>query len=453
MLESRNKLRDLLAKPTARKISRINSKALSNSEHLSKLSKEIEHIWQGGKPHVKYRSNDRLFRCSRVWRYQFTRFCNLTAKTEAEEDNASDNPVRSSNKSNLGCYAGIKTLRTRSILLLLQSMTQSRSNLCGSSPKISKTWGSWRGLPPCDGFGNWFWSQNSQQLGKKLRRDLERAVEFDQSLLFKKTYEDGFSVAGGDPYAALIGDFEFSSSPDDISLLKKMSNVAAAGFCPFISAASSQMFGLDSFEQLSNPRDLEKIFDSSEYIPWRASVTMTLDSYRWHYHAPWRAYPMVPRPNRRRIQLRRMRDDPWRRHLETDHDKYCWMNAAYSMGTVLTRAFSEYGLHKHPWSRKRRYGKRLTQSHRYEWRRWSCTKIPYRDPITDRREADWANSASYRFVIIKHRLRCVLWFSNNSKSAKVWWSKHDCKCWNFYAPALHHGNLSHRALPKSDGAR
>src|SRR5690606_16735492 len=94
---------------------------------------------------------------------------------------------------------------------------------------------------------------------KELGRDLEKAVEFDQSQIFKKIYESEFGTAGGQPYAALIGDFEFSSHPDDVSLLTKMSNVAAAGFCPFISAASPGMFGFDSFTELSKPRDLEKI--------------------------------------------------------------------------------------------------------------------------------------------------------------------------------------------------
>ncbi len=180
---------------------------------------------------------------------------------------------------------------------------------------------------------------------KELTRDLEKAVEFDQSQIFKKIYESEFGTAGGEPYAALIGDFEFSSHPDDISLLSKMSNVAAAGFCPFISAASPRMFGFDSFTELSKPRDLEKIFDSAEYIQWRSfrdsedSRFVTLTMPRVLARAP---YGKSTRPidafNFEEIEPT---DDG--RARAADHDDYCWMNAAYAMGTTITRAFAEYG--------------------------------------------------------------------------------------------------------------
>src|SRR5690554_7123210 len=77
-------------------------------------------------------------------------------------------------------------------------------------------------------------------------------------------------MAGGEPYGCMIGDFEFTNHPEDIDLLTNMSNVAAAGFCPFISAAGAGMFGFDSFTELSKPRDLGSIFEAQEYIKWRS---------------------------------------------------------------------------------------------------------------------------------------------------------------------------------------
>ena len=74
---------------------------------------------------------------------------------------------------------------------------------------------------------------------RELFKDLDRAVEFDQSQLFKKLYENEFGTPGGEPYGALIGDYEFTNHPEDIDMLRKMSNVAAAAFCPFISAAGA----------------------------------------------------------------------------------------------------------------------------------------------------------------------------------------------------------------------
>lgn len=214
--------------------------------------------------------------------------------------------------------------------------------------KLQKLEGSWRGLNHLV-----MNSETSSQLKirmlnlskKELTKDLEKAVEFDQSQTFKKIYESEFGIAGGEPYAALIGDYEFSGHPDDLDLLTNMSNIAAAGFCPFISAAAPEMFGFDSFTELSKPRDLEKIFDSAEYIKWRSfrdsedSRFVTLTMPRVLARLPYgSATKPIEAFNFEEASL-----DSDGRQLESEHDEYCWMNAAYSMGTTLTKSYAEYG--------------------------------------------------------------------------------------------------------------
>ena len=214
--------------------------------------------------------------------------------------------------------------------------------------KFQKLEGSWRGL-------NYLVSnsETSAQLKirmlniskKELSKDLEKAVEFDQSQTFKKIYESEFGTAGGQPYAALIGDYEISSHPDDISLLSKMSNVAAAGFCPFISAAAPEMFGFDSFTELSKPRDLEKVFDSAEYVQWRSfrdtddSRFVTLALPRVLARLP---YGQATKPVEA-FNYEEVASTNDGRHTETAHNDYCWMNAAYALGTTLTKSFAENG--------------------------------------------------------------------------------------------------------------
>ena len=214
--------------------------------------------------------------------------------------------------------------------------------------KLQKLEGSWRGLNHL--IMN---SETSSQLKirmlnlskKELTKDLEKAVEFDQSQTFKKIYESEFGTAGGEPYAALIGDYEFSGHPDDLDLLTNMSNIAAAGFCPFISAAAPEMFGFDSFTELSKPRDLEKIFDSAEYIKWRSfrdsedSRFVTLTMPRVLARLP---YGSATKPIEA-FNFEEANLDSDGRQLESEHNEYCWMNAAYSMGTTLTKSYAEYG--------------------------------------------------------------------------------------------------------------
>ena len=105
---------------------------------------------------------------------------------------------------------------------------------------------------------------------RELLKDLQRAPEFDQSALFKKVYEEEFGVFGGAPFASLVGDFEFGRGPEDIELLERISQVASAAHAPFLSAASSDLLNLGSYTQLGAPRDIGKIFDSTEYAKWKS---------------------------------------------------------------------------------------------------------------------------------------------------------------------------------------
>jgi type VI secretion system protein ImpC len=214
--------------------------------------------------------------------------------------------------------------------------------------KFNKLEGSWRGLQHIV-----MNSETSSQLKirvlnitkKEIHKDLEKAVEFDQSQTFKKIYESEFGTAGGEPYAALIGDYEFSSHPDDVDLLSNISNIAAAGFCPFISATAPEMFGFESFAELSKPRDLEKIFDSSEYIKWRSfrdsddSRFVTLTMPRVLARLP---YGQDTKPIEA-FNFEEGNVDSDGRQLKSQHEHYCWMNAAYAMGATLSRSFAEYG--------------------------------------------------------------------------------------------------------------
>jgi type VI secretion system protein ImpC len=173
---------------------------------------------------------------------------------------------------------------------------------------------------------------------KELLKDFERALEFDQSSLFKKIYEEEYGTFGGAPYGALIGDYEFGTHPQDMALLEKLSQVAAAAHAPFLSAASAGMFGWDTFSEMTDVRDISKIFDRIEYMKWRSFrdsedsryVGLTLP------HVLMREpYGEMTRPT----ESFRFEEDVDGK----DHKKYLWGNAAYALGTRLTEAFSMHG--------------------------------------------------------------------------------------------------------------
>lgn len=173
---------------------------------------------------------------------------------------------------------------------------------------------------------------------KELLRDLQRAPEFDQSALFKKIYEQEYGVFGGDPFGCLIGDYYFDKSGRDVELLEKVSEVAAASHAPFISGTDPDMFNLESFTDLDKPRDLAKVFDSTEYARWK-SFRESEDSRYTALTAP-------------RMLLRepygsegiRVDAFDYEENLESgEHDDYLWGNSAWALASRVTNAFAKHG--------------------------------------------------------------------------------------------------------------
>jgi type VI secretion system protein ImpC len=208
-------------------------------------------------------------------------------------------------------------------------------------PQFQKLEGSWRGL-------KYLLDQSETGTGLKIRvmnvskkellRDLQRAPEFDQSAIFKKVYEEEYGVFGGEPFGALIGDYEFGRHPEDMELLQKMSGVAASAHAPFLTAAAPELMNLDSFTNLGAPRDVAKIFDSTEYAKWKSFR----DSEDSRYVALALPHILMRLPyGKDTAPIEAF-------HYEeavdgTDHSKYLWGNAAYALGARITNAFAKYG--------------------------------------------------------------------------------------------------------------
>jgi type VI secretion system protein ImpC len=173
---------------------------------------------------------------------------------------------------------------------------------------------------------------------RELLKDLQRAPEFDQSALFKKVYEEEFGVFGGAPFAAMIGDYEFGKHPEDIELLERISQTAAGAHAPFLSAASPEFFNLESYATLDAPRDLSKVFDSTEYAKWK-SFRQSEDSRYVGLTAPRMLLRLPYGKNTKTVDAFQYEEAV----DGTDHNKYLWGNAAYALGTRLTNAFALYG--------------------------------------------------------------------------------------------------------------
>ncbi|MDR3030896.1 MAG: type VI secretion system contractile sheath large subunit [Holosporales bacterium] len=207
-------------------------------------------------------------------------------------------------------------------------------------PDFQKLEGAWRGL--------YYFVLNTETSSKlkirvlnsslkDLRDDLTKAIEFDQSDLFKKIYEEEYGTFGGAPYSCLVGDFAFTNHPQDIQFLEQMSGLAAAAHTPFISSISPLFFNLDSFEEMPLPRDLAKIFESPDYIKWN-SFRNSEDSRYVTLCLPRILVRLPYGPNTLPVAEFNFTENVG----VGDALKFCWGNPAYVLAQRITNAFALY---------------------------------------------------------------------------------------------------------------
>ncbi len=210
-------------------------------------------------------------------------------------------------------------------------------------PDFQQLEGSWRGL---------HYLVNNTETDETLKirilniskNDLSKTLQkfkgtaWDQSPIFKKLYEEEFGSPGGQPYGCLVGDYHFDHTAPDVELLGGIAQVAAAAHAPFISGASPNVMNMDSWQELSNPRDLTKIFQSAEYASWR-SMRQSEDARYVGLTMPRYLARMPYGAKTNPVEDFSFEEDT----AAADHSKYTWSNAAYAMGVNINRAFKLYG--------------------------------------------------------------------------------------------------------------
>ncbi|MEZ5749063.1 MAG: type VI secretion system contractile sheath large subunit [Caenibius sp.] len=164
-----------------------------------------------------------------------------------------------------------------------------------------------------------------------------RDAAWDQSPLFKKVYEAEFGQLGGQPFGAFVCDYAFDHSAPDLEVMRGMSKIGAAAHAPFVAGAAPGLMGMESWTELSNPRDLAKLFDATDYAAWR--------SFR---DSPDSRYLALAMPRFLGRQTYGAKSEPvdefdFEEDTGGNHDKHLWVNAAYAMGVRITEAFSTWG--------------------------------------------------------------------------------------------------------------
>lgn len=233
----------------------------------------------------------------------------------------------------------------------LDNLINEQLNQVIHHPKLQKLEASWRGL--------WMLTlqlENTKNIKIKILdidwaevvKDIDRALDFDQSHLFQKIYSDEYGSPGGEPYGVLIGDYEIHHCPseshpyDDITTLQGLAQIAAASFAPFIASAASELFGLDDFSGLGSPLNFHSIFAQQEYIKWRTfressdSRFIGLTLPRILMRLPYQTNP----GSYKGLFF-------YEQAGSTGRENYLWGNATYAFASILIREFANVGWFGH----------------------------------------------------------------------------------------------------------
>ena len=175
---------------------------------------------------------------------------------------------------------------------------------------------------------------------KDLHKTLKRykGTAWDQSPPFKKLYEEEYGTLGGEPFGCLVGDYYFDHGPQDVELLGELAKIAAAAHAPFLAAASPTVFQMESWQELSNPRDLTKIFQIPEYAGWRSLRDSDYARYIGLSMPRFLARPPYGAKTNP-VEAFNFEEDA----NGPDAKKYTWANSAYAMAVNINRSFKSYG--------------------------------------------------------------------------------------------------------------
>ncbi|KJF95257.1 type VI secretion system contractile sheath large subunit [Photobacterium angustum] len=171
---------------------------------------------------------------------------------------------------------------------------------------------------------------------EELLDDFEFAPETSQSGLYKHVYSSGYGQFGGEPIGAIIGNYAFTPSSPDIKLLQYIGAVGAMAHAPFISGVAPEFFGIESFEDLPNIKDLKATFDSPRYIKWRQlresedSRYLALTAPRFLLRTP---YDPEENPTK---------TFNYRENVSDSHESYLWGNTSFALASRLTDSFAQY---------------------------------------------------------------------------------------------------------------
>jgi type VI secretion system protein ImpC len=246
-----------------------------------------------------------------------------------------------------------------------------------------------------------------------LLNDFEDSPEVAKSGLYKTVYSEQYGTLGGQPYGAMIGNYDFGPGPQDVKLLQYVASVAAMSHCPFMAAAGPQFFGLDDFRKLPNLKDLSSIFEGPQYIKWN-SFKQSEDSRYVGLTMPRFLLRLPYSPDSNPVKA-----FEYRENVSDGHENYLWGNTAYAFATRLTESFANYGWCPNIIGPQAGGAMKDLPMHQFESMGEIDTKIPTEISITDRKELELADQGFISLVYRKGSDNAVFFSASSAQKPKT----------------------------------
>lgn len=247
-----------------------------------------------------------------------------------------------------------------------------------------------------------------------LLEDFENAPEIPKSGLYQHIYTAEFGQAGGEPFGAMIANYDFGPGPRDIALMQKASAVAAMSHCPFIAAAGPQMFGVNDFQELPKLKDLESVFEGPQYTKWR-SFRDSDDSRYFALTMPrfLLRHPYDPEANP-------VKAFNYHEKVTDSHSKYLWGNAAFAFATRLSASFAQSRWTSNCTGPQAGGMVENLVLHQYKTMEGIETKIPTEVLISDRREFELAECGFIGLTMYKNTDKACFFSANSVQKPKTY---------------------------------
>ncbi|SFU84387.1 type VI secretion system contractile sheath large subunit [Xenorhabdus koppenhoeferi] len=247
----------------------------------------------------------------------------------------------------------------------------------------------------------------------ELLEDFEFSPEIIQSGFYKHVYSTGYGQFGGEPVAAVIGNYAFNNTTPDVKLMQYVSSVGAMAHAPFLSSVSPEFFGVNSFTDLPAIKDLKSVFEGPSHTKWRSlresedSRYLGLTAPRFLLRLP---YSSVENP---------IKNFNYQENVSRDHEHFLWGNTAYLLASCLTDSFAKYRWCPNIIGPQSGGAVSDLPVHLYEAMGQIQAKIPTEVLITDRREFELAEEGFITLTMRKGSDNAAFFSANSVQKPKV----------------------------------